>query len=112
MDHAARRKRHGRVHRRSAKGFLAEAEWVKAAPDWEETQKRMIGGIYAYLIAKRQAAEGKARGGIARDLKTRLTLAAASRMWSEGRRATTRASQSVFTQKPARVILSDGRVAV
>jgi hypothetical protein len=39
-------------------GFLAEAERVKAAPDWPETQKRIVTGTYAYLIAAGRVKEG------------------------------------------------------
>jgi len=55
-------------------GFLAEAERVKAAHDWPETQRRMIGGTYPYLAATRRVNEGWARDEIANELAIRLNL--------------------------------------
>jgi hypothetical protein len=57
-------------------GFLAEAERVKAAPDWPETRKRMVTGTYAYLVAIRCADEGWTRERIALDLETRKLFGA------------------------------------
>jgi hypothetical protein len=52
-------------------GFLAEAERVKAAPDWDETRKRMVTGTYPYLVATSRVDEGWTREEIARELATR-----------------------------------------
>ena len=57
-------------------GFLAEAERVKAAPDWDETRKRMVTLTYAYLVSIRCADEGWARERIALDLETRKLFGA------------------------------------
>jgi hypothetical protein len=55
-------------------GFLARAEWVKAAPDWPETQRRMIAGTYPYLTAAGRVNEGWTHEKIARELKIRTML--------------------------------------
>ena len=55
-------------------GFLAEAERVKAAPDWPETQRRTIGGTHPYLVATGRVNEGWTQAEIASELATRLTL--------------------------------------
>jgi hypothetical protein len=52
-------------------GFLAEAERVKAAPDWGETQKRIVTGTYAYRVALDRVKEGWNREDIDRELKIR-----------------------------------------
>jgi hypothetical protein len=55
-------------------GFVAEAGRVKAAPDWSETQRRMIGGTHPFLVATGRVNEGWTREEIANELTTRLTL--------------------------------------
>jgi hypothetical protein len=55
-------------------GFLAEAELVKAAPDWSATQRRTVGGTHPYLVAAARVNEGWTRDDIANELTTRLTL--------------------------------------
>jgi hypothetical protein len=52
-------------------GFLAEAERVKAAPDWAETQKRIVTGTHAYLVALGRVKEGWSREDIDRELGVR-----------------------------------------
>jgi hypothetical protein len=52
-------------------GFLAEAERVKDAPDWPETQKRMASGTYAYLVATSRLDEGWTQYDIAQELGIR-----------------------------------------
>jgi hypothetical protein len=52
-------------------GFLAEAERVKAAPDWTETQKRMVTGTYPYLVSLSRVKEGWSREDIDRELGIR-----------------------------------------
>ncbi|HKE26140.1 MAG TPA: hypothetical protein VKB88_27475 [Bryobacteraceae bacterium] len=64
------------------RGFLAEAEQVQAAPDWDETQRRMIGGTYPYLAAKKRVDEGwpmeEIKREIRRFLNQRVTVAHAA----------------------------------
>ena len=50
-------------------GFLSEAEWVKEAPDWPETQGRMFTGTYPYLVAISRVEEGWPREQIDRELQ-------------------------------------------
>jgi hypothetical protein len=52
-------------------GFLAQAERVKAAPDWPETQKRMNTGTYPYLLAQGRVDQGWTRDEITRELEVR-----------------------------------------
>jgi len=56
-------------------GFEREAEAVKAAPNWPETQKRLITGTYPYLVALKRAEEGWSRGEIERELSIRTAFA-------------------------------------
>ena len=49
-------------------GFLTEAELVKSAQDWNETQRRMVDGTHPYLVAIGRANEGWKRDDIAREL--------------------------------------------
>jgi ribosome-binding protein aMBF1 (putative translation factor) len=52
--------------------FLVEAERVKAARDWAETQKQMVAGTYPYLIAQSRVNEGWTQEEIARELAVRI----------------------------------------
>jgi hypothetical protein len=54
-------------------GFLAEAERVKAAADWAETQRRMVAGTYPYLVAIGRVDEGWPQEETARELAVRIT---------------------------------------
>uniref|UniRef100_A0A372IQ90 Uncharacterized protein n=2 Tax=Paracidobacterium acidisoli TaxID=2303751 RepID=A0A372IQ90_9BACT len=54
--------------------FEAEAERVKAAPDWPETQKRMVTGTYAYRTALDRVEQGWARDEIERELGIRTVF--------------------------------------
>ncbi len=49
-------------------GFQKEAERVKAAPTWPETQKRIVTGTHAYLTALARMEEGWSREDIEREL--------------------------------------------
>ena len=53
--------------------FLAEAERVKATPDWDETRKRMVTWTYPYLVAIGRVDEGWTQEEIARELAVRIT---------------------------------------
>jgi hypothetical protein len=55
--------------------FLAAAERVKAAPDWDETRKRMVTWTYPYLVAIGRVEEGWALDDIAGELAVRMTTA-------------------------------------
>ena len=52
-------------------GFKSEVVRVQAAPDWPETQKRMVTGTYAYLTALNRVKEGWSRDEIAHELALR-----------------------------------------
>jgi hypothetical protein len=52
-------------------GFLAEAEWVRSASDWPETQRRMVMGTYPYLVALGRVDERWSREQISRELEIR-----------------------------------------
>jgi hypothetical protein len=56
-------------------GFLARAEWVKAALDWPETQRRMVAGTYPYLIAQGRVDQVWTREQIETELAVRTTAA-------------------------------------
>jgi hypothetical protein len=49
--------------------FLAKAHWVKSAPDWDETQRRMQSGTYPFVVALKRAEEGWDRSRIESELK-------------------------------------------
>jgi hypothetical protein len=49
-------------------GFQKEAERVRAAPTWPETQKRIVTGTQPYLSALARAEEGWTREDIEREL--------------------------------------------
>jgi hypothetical protein len=55
-------------------GFNAAAERVKTAPNWPETQKRMITGTYAYQAALGRAEQGWTREQIEEELRIRTGL--------------------------------------
>lgn len=55
-------------------GFLAEAERVKAAPTWDETQKRMVAGTYPYTVALNRVKEGWTQDQIKQELALRAVL--------------------------------------
>lgn len=55
-------------------GFSREAERVKAAPDWPETQKRTIAGTHPYLTALARVDEGWTRAEIGQELSMRMML--------------------------------------
>ena len=50
-------------------GFLAEAERVEVAPDWPETQKRMVAGTYPYLVAQGRVDQGWTRARSPKSLR-------------------------------------------
>ncbi len=52
-------------------GLKSEAERVKAAPDWQETQKRTITGTYAYQTALDRVEQGWTREEIEQELGIR-----------------------------------------
>jgi hypothetical protein len=55
--------------------FLTQAEWAKAAPDWRETQRRIIGGVRPYVVAIERADAGWTKEEIERELSVRVTMA-------------------------------------
>jgi hypothetical protein len=51
--------------------FYDEAERVKTAPDWPETQKRIVTGTHPYLVAMGRVDQGWSREEIATELGIR-----------------------------------------
>jgi hypothetical protein len=54
--------------------FLAAAEWVRSAPDWPETQRRMQGGTYTYIVAMQRVEMEWSATQIENELSIRLTF--------------------------------------
>lgn len=55
-------------------GFLTQAAHVKAAPDWAETQRRIVTGTYPYLVALGRVKEGWTQEEIDRELRIRTAF--------------------------------------
>ena len=55
-------------------GFRANAEAVRAADTWDETQKRMITGTYPHLVAISRVKEGWSRDYIDKELGLRTSF--------------------------------------
>jgi hypothetical protein len=55
-------------------GFNREAERVRRAPTWPETQKRIVTGTHAYLVALGRVEEGWSREQIENELSIRTTF--------------------------------------
>jgi hypothetical protein len=55
--------------------FFAEADRVKAAPNWPETQKLMVTFTYPYSVAINRVDGGWTQEEIARELAVRITTA-------------------------------------
>jgi len=58
--------------------FLVQAERVKAATDWPETQKLMATYTYPLLVAQSRVEQGWTRNQIAEELAVRVTVTRAS----------------------------------
>lgn len=56
-------------------GFESRADRVRTAPDWPETQKRMITGTYPYKIALERVNDGWTRQDIQNELGARIAFA-------------------------------------